>query len=163
MLALTFTETSRERQGSDHHASEVAGPESTSVRPLSRTLTRRLRYAPMVRSKNTMLLPLLIALAWLLIASIITLALFGIDKRAATLGRRRIRERTLNLWALAGGWPGALLGQRFFRHKTIDRWFRVALWAAIAGNLLALGVILWACWNLTGPAAPLAPAATVGG
>ncbi len=95
-----------------------------------------------------MRLALLITLPWLLLASGITLALFGFDKRAATLGRRRIRERTLLLWALVGGWPGALIGQRVFRHKTIDRWFRAGLWTAIAGNLLVLGAVGWMVWKI---------------
>jgi len=81
--------------------------------------------------------------AWMALVSGVALALFGLDKRAARLGHSRVRERTLLFWALAGGWPGALIGQRLFRHKTIDRAFRLGLTLAIAGNVLTIGVIAW--------------------
>lgn len=81
--------------------------------------------------------------AWVAFASVAALTLFGVDKRAARLGHPRVRERTLLLWALAGGWPGALVGQRVFRHKTVDRAFRLGLALAIGGNLAALAAVAW--------------------
>lgn len=85
----------------------------------------------------------IVVASWVVLASVATLALFGLDKRAARLGLRRVRERTLLLWALTGGWPGALIGQRLFRHKTVDRAFRLGLMLAIVGNVLAIGMIAW--------------------
>ena len=62
-------------------------------------------------------------IAWALIfcgyalTSAITFAAYGLDKRSARLGRRRIPERPLHGLELLGGWPGALLGQAVFHHK----------------------------------------------
>ena len=49
--------------------------------------------------------------------SLVTLIAFALDKSAARGGRRRVPERTLQLLALLGGWPGALLAMPVFRHK----------------------------------------------
>jgi len=49
--------------------------------------------------------------------SAVTFIAYGLDKRRALRGQRRVRERTLHLLELAGGWPGGLLGQIAFRHK----------------------------------------------
>lgn len=66
-----------------------------------------------------------------------------IDKRRAGAGRRRLRERTLHLWSLAGGWPGAAMARRRFRHKTRDRKFLAVEHLIVA---LHLGVWLLALW-----------------
>lgn len=85
---------------------------------------------------------------WLAIAAFYTavsaasLATYGIDKRRARLGRWRIRERTLHLLDLAGGWPGGLLAQRLFRHKTGDRSFNRVFWAIVALHAVAWAIAL---------------------
>ncbi len=66
--------------------------------------------------------------------------LYGVDKAAARRGERRIRESTLQLVALAGGWPGALLARRGFRHKTRKQPFGMVLWGCAAVNL---GLVAW--------------------
>jgi uncharacterized membrane protein YsdA (DUF1294 family) len=73
-----------------------------------------------------------LALLWLAIANLAAFFLFGLDKwKAKRKARRphvmRIRERTLLLWALAGGSAGAILGMRLFRHKTRKALFAVGL------------------------------------
>jgi len=82
-------------------------------------------------------------LAVVVLASTLCFAAFGLDKRYAVRGQRRIRERTLHLFALGGGWPGALLGQRVFRHKTQKLSFRVWLWAIVLLHLVMIGLMLW--------------------
>ena len=52
---------------------------------------------------------------------------FGMDKRKAIKGKWRIPERTLLLFALAGGSVGALLGMLVFRHKTQKRKFYIGI------------------------------------
>jgi uncharacterized membrane protein YsdA (DUF1294 family) len=59
--------------------------------------------------------------------SIAMLGMMGADKRRARLGRRRISERRLLLWALFGGAAGGWIGMRLFRHKTKHRMFAFGL------------------------------------
>jgi uncharacterized membrane protein YsdA (DUF1294 family) len=66
-------------------------------------------------------------LLYLIVVNIICLLLFFIDKRRAQSGRYRIRERTLFLWALAGGGLGGWLGMYLFRHKTRHLKFKFGL------------------------------------
>ncbi|MBW8781088.1 MAG: DUF1294 domain-containing protein [Verrucomicrobia bacterium] len=74
----------------------------------------------------------------------VTLCLYAWDKRAAKRpGAERVRERTLHLWALAGGFGGALLGQAWLRHKT-----RHASFAVIAVLALAAHAAGWAWWAM---------------
>jgi uncharacterized membrane protein YsdA (DUF1294 family) len=78
----------------------------------------------------------------LLLANLIAFALFGMDKRRARMGLRRVSERTLLLWALAGGSVGALAGRQFFRHKTRKQPFSTLLWLIVAAQ--AMTVAAWA-------------------
>jgi len=75
-----------------------------------------------------------------LIVSGFTFIAFALDKSAARRGRWRTRESTLQLMALMGGWPGALLAQRWLRHKSQKTRFRMLLWLMIAMNTSSL---LW--------------------
>lgn len=77
-----------------------------------------------------------------LVASILALAAYGIDKSAARADRWRVREDTLHLFALLGGWPGALLAQRWFRHKTRKTSFRFVFWVTVIANCAAFGGLL---------------------
>jgi uncharacterized membrane protein YsdA (DUF1294 family) len=63
--------------------------------------------------------------AFLAAMSLVTFALFGIDKARARAGERRIREADLLGASLLGGALGALFGMRRFRHKTRHARFRV--------------------------------------
>lgn len=86
-------------------------------------------------------LPMLVF--WLYLGfSVLSLLLYARDKWAA--GRRwtRTRERTLHLFALAGGWPGALYAQQLFRHKTAKRSFRRVFWFTVLLNVCALGFLV---------------------
>lgn len=73
----------------------------------------------------------LIAIAYA-VMSLVTFVAYGVDKRRARLGRRRISERSLHRLELLGGWPGGLLGQRVFRHKRRKRSYMVRFWAVVA-------------------------------
>jgi uncharacterized membrane protein YsdA (DUF1294 family) len=67
--------------------------------------------------------------------SIVAFVVYGVDKRAAGTGRRRVPETTLHLIAVLGGWPGALIAQQAFRHKTAKRSFRRVFWITVAANI----------------------------
>jgi len=68
------------------------------------------------------------------------------DKRQARLNRWRVRENTLHLLELLGGWPGSLIARQVLRHKTRDARYRVK-----AGAIVLLHVVLWCVvlWRLT--------------
>lgn len=70
--------------------------------------------------------------------SLCTFALYFADKSAARANSARISERTLHIFALLGGWPGALAGQQLFRHKTRKQPFRAIFWCTVIANIAAL-------------------------
>jgi uncharacterized membrane protein YsdA (DUF1294 family) len=76
------------------------------------------------------------------LASILAVALYGWDKRAARLHARRVPERTLHLVSLLGGWPGAWLAQLAFRHKTAKPAFQRLFWLTVALHV-AVSSWLW--------------------
>jgi len=78
------------------------------------------------------------------VVSVLTLMAYAWDKRASKRpGAQRVSERTLHLWALAGGFGGAWLGQAWLRHKTRHPSFFVITLLAAAAHAGA-----WAWWWL---------------
>jgi uncharacterized membrane protein YsdA (DUF1294 family) len=71
-----------------------------------------------------------------------TFALYAWDKRAARLGRQRIRERTLHLWEACGGWPGAFAAQRLLRHKNAKPGYQLVFWMIGVFPLTLIVVLL---------------------
>lgn len=82
-------------------------------------------------------LPLYILAAYALL-SVLTYIAYWLDKRKAQARRWRTPESTLQLLALLGGWPGALLAQAYLRHKSQKKPFLVVFWFAVVVNLIAL-------------------------
>lgn len=84
------------------------------------------------------------AYKWLLLyfflVNLISLFLFGLDKKRARSGAWRIPERTLFLWAIIGGAPGGWLGMYLFHHKIRHRKFQLGFPLII---LLQLGLIYY--------------------
>lgn len=74
--------------------------------------------------------------------SALTLIVYAVDKSAARNNRWRIKESTLHLLGLAGGWPGAILAQQVYRHKSQKQAFQTAFWFTVAVNCAALGWLL---------------------
>jgi len=93
-------------------------------------------------------LPLYVLVAYLLL-SLFTFGAYWWDKRKARAGHWRTPESTLQLLALLGGWPGALLAQSYLRHKSQKRPFLLLFWCAAVLNLIALS------WAATLPLPPL--------
>jgi uncharacterized membrane protein YsdA (DUF1294 family) len=85
--------------------------------------------------------PALGVMAYYGLVNLVTLFLYAWDKRAAGRGAHRVRERTLHLWTLAGGFIGALAGQGWLRHKSRHFGF-----VAIAWSALALHAAAWSWW-----------------
>jgi uncharacterized membrane protein YsdA (DUF1294 family) len=76
-------------------------------------------------------------------ASAATFVAYAIDKSAATRDTWRIRESTLHLLAVIGGWPGALVAQQALRHKSRKPSFRTTFWFTVLLNCAGLAWLLW--------------------
>ena len=70
--------------------------------------------------------------------------LYGLDKRKAQKGKRRVSERTLLLTAFLIGGVGAISGMWFFKHKTKHRKFMILLPIFVILNI----VVVFAIYNL---------------
>lgn len=78
---------------------------------------------------------------WLyLIGSAVAFLAYAFDKSAAKNDQWRIQERTLHLFALVGGWPGAFVAQKLLRHKSRKQSFQVIFWATVVLNC---GTLIW--------------------
>jgi uncharacterized membrane protein YsdA (DUF1294 family) len=77
-----------------------------------------------------------------IVSSAVAFILYGVDKAASQKSSRRVSENTLHLWALLGGWPGALAGQRVFRHKTRKLSFQIVFWGTVVLNCAAVAWVL---------------------
>ena len=79
--------------------------------------------------------------AWILLAYFIASALaffaYGMDKRAAIKGHRRIPEFRLHALEALGGWPGALVAQHLFHHKTWKLSYQLVFWVIVLAHVAA--------------------------
>jgi len=101
-----------------------------------------------------------IYLAIVVVMSAICFVAYGVDKRRAINGGRRVPERALQILALWGGWPGALLGQRHFRHKTKKLSFLIVFWLVVILHVAVVAVVVYLFTDGTKPtsiAATLSP------
>jgi uncharacterized membrane protein YsdA (DUF1294 family) len=79
----------------------------------------------------------------LLLINLVTLVLYGVDKRKAIKGKWRIPEKVLLLWSLVGPW-GGFTGMKLFHHKTNKKKFSIivpifmVLHVALCGGLIYL-------------------------
>jgi uncharacterized membrane protein YsdA (DUF1294 family) len=78
-----------------------------------------------------------------IVASVVAFVAYARDKSAAKKGVWRIQENTLHLFALAGGWPGALVAQDLLCHKSNKRSFQIVFRATVVLNCAALGWLLF--------------------
>ena len=83
--------------------------------------------------------PLLILYLYLAV-SLVTFAIYAMDKSAAKKGAWRTQESTLHFLSLAGGWPGAMVAQQKLRHKSKKKYFRIIFWITV---LLNIGIFYW--------------------
>ncbi len=73
--------------------------------------------------------------AYLILLSLITFILYGVDKKKAERGVWRIKEATLLLCSFLGGAFGGFPAMLIFRHKTKgEHWYFTAI------NLLGLAI-----------------------
>lgn len=76
--------------------------------------------------------------AWLLGVNLVTFGAYAYDKASARHGSRRIPERILQLLALLGGSPAALLAQRVYRHKTAKFTFQLTFWMILVVQVMLI-------------------------
>lgn len=81
-------------------------------------------------------------LALYLGASAVAFLAYAFDKSAAQKNQWRTQESTLHVFALVGGWPGALAAQRLLRHKSAKTSFQQVFWVMVFLNCAALGWLL---------------------
>jgi uncharacterized membrane protein YsdA (DUF1294 family) len=103
-------------------------------------ILRESHALPAVQAR-AMVMP--IALVLYGVMSVVTFIAYGLDKRAAALGRQRTRERTLHVLDLLGGFPGGFAAQRLLRHKTRKRWFNVVFWFTVAVHATIWTAVWW--------------------
>ena len=87
-------------------------------------------------------LPLWIAATYFAV-SLVSIPVYAWDKYKARRTGQRISEKTLHLFELAGGWPGALLAQQIFRHKTKKISHQRFFWLIVALHLVAWAWLLF--------------------
>ncbi len=80
-----------------------------------------------------------ILVIYYLIVNIVAFALMGIDKKKAIKDKWRIKENTLFISALIGGFVGYYVGMHKFHHKTSKMKFH----ACFYGSLILHGIILY--------------------
>jgi len=121
-----------------------------AARPSERAARARWGMATLGAIPAFLVLYLVLAVVWrlppwvaglYLAVSLTTFVAYAVDKSAASRGAWRTPESTLHLFALAGGWPGALLAQQFLRHKSTKQPFRQVFWATTLLNVAGLVVL----------------------
>ena len=66
-------------------------------------------------------------LYYLIVITIVTFLVYGIDKWKAKQGSWRISEASLLILAVIGGSIGALFGMKVWHHKTMHKKFKYGL------------------------------------
>jgi uncharacterized membrane protein YsdA (DUF1294 family)/cold shock CspA family protein len=93
-------------------------------------------------------LPVVVLMLYLM-ASVLTFFAYAFDKSAAVRHQWRTPESSLHLFALLGGWPGAVAAQQLLRHKSAKASFQVVFWGTVVLNCAAIG------WLMSAPGAEL--------
>lgn len=74
--------------------------------------------------------------------NLVTFIAYGIDKRAAKHGDKRVPEKHLHTLEFMGGWCGAILGQKIFHHKTKKQSYQSFFWAMLITEAIIIYAIL---------------------
>ena len=81
-------------------------------------------------------------LYYLIVITIVTFLVYGIDKWKAKKGSWRISEATLLILAVFGGSIGALLGMKVWHHKTQHKKFKYGLPLILLAQIALIYLIL---------------------
>ena len=80
-------------------------------------------------------------LYYLIVITIVTFLVYGIDKWKAKQGSWRISEATLLILAVIGGSIGALLGMKIWHHKTMHKKFKYGLPLILIIQIILIGYL----------------------
>lgn len=86
----------------------------------------------------------------ILILSLFSFCLYGLDKIKAKRKSKRIAEISLHTIDLIGGWPGGLLAQHLFHHKVKKTEFQAVFWLTVMVNTAGIGLYFASVSNLLG-------------
>jgi len=81
-------------------------------------------------------------ISYLIAMNVTTFLLYGYDKFISSTEKLRVPELNLQVLALLGGSPAALLAQKFFRHKTIKGSFQIVYWVIVVLQVILLGYFI---------------------
>jgi uncharacterized membrane protein YsdA (DUF1294 family) len=74
-----------------------------------------------------------IVIIWYIFTNLLLFSIYGVDKKQAIIGGRRIPEKLFHYLAATGGFIGGFIGRYFFRHKTRKPVF---IWILTASAIL---------------------------
>jgi len=75
--------------------------------------------------------------------SVLSIVMYGWDKRQAIRNQWRTAERTLLGIDLLCGWPGGLIAQHLWKHKRSKGAYLLLFWLAVILNTTALGLMIY--------------------
>ena len=81
-------------------------------------------------------------LYYLIVITIVTFLVYGIDKWKAKQGSWRISEASLLILAVIGGSIGALFGMKVWHHKTMHKKFKYGLPLILLAQIALIYLIL---------------------
>ena len=82
-------------------------------------------------------------LSLMVIMSIISFILYGVDKKKAIKGKERIKEKTLLFYTIFNGAIGAFFARFVFRHKTEKKYFSLTIFAGLFIQVLGLAILYY--------------------
>lgn len=134
------------REGKKRAKNVLLASHSQAPRPRARNQAAEWGTASLFAIPAFMLLYVVVSILWKvphIVAggyaglSLICFVFYAADKSAAQSGGWRIKESSLLMLGLVGGWPGAILAQQFLRHKSTKASFRSAFWGTVFFNVVA--------------------------
>ena len=82
-----------------------------------------------------------IYISLLVIMSIISFVLYGVDKKKAIKGKERIKEKTLLFFTIMNGSIGAFFARFVFRHKTEKIYFSFTIYSGLIIQFIGLAIL----------------------
>lgn len=86
---------------------------------------------------------LYVYLLLMMIMSIISFTLYGVDKKKAIKGKERIKEKSLLFYTIFNGAIGAFFARFVFRHKTEKKYFSLTIFAGLFIQVLGLAILYY--------------------